>query len=112
MKPISYDCPAGNDAHILAGRLGALAHPARMAILRQLAANECCCCKDVVQHLDLAQSTVSQHLKVLVSAGLVLVTPDAQRSLYRIDREAVAGLADNFGRLLQDCCGSNSCNDN
>ena len=50
----------------------------------------CCCCKDVVDTVDLAQSTVSQHLKVLVEAGLVRYAPDRQRSRYEIDRAAVA----------------------
>lgn len=88
----------------IAGRLGALAHPARVAILQHLAAHEACCCKDVVQRLDLAQSTVSQHLKVLVEAGLVRVTPDRQRSRYEIDRAAVATLSAALSSLLQSCC--------
>lgn len=88
----------------LASRLSALSHPARLEILSVLAANDCCCCKDVVGRLDLAQSTVSQHLKVLVDAGLVRLTPDGQRSLYAIDRDAVADLSRRFGSLLDTCC--------
>jgi DNA-binding transcriptional ArsR family regulator len=88
----------------LASRLSALSHPARLEILSVLAANDCCCCKDVVGRLDLAQSTVSQHLKVLVDAGLVRLTPDGQRSLYAIDREAVASLSQSFAGLLDTCC--------
>ncbi|MBX3529916.1 MAG: helix-turn-helix transcriptional regulator [Rhizobiaceae bacterium] len=88
----------------LASRLSALSHPARLEILSVLAANDCCCCKDVVGRLDLAQSTVSQHLKVLVDAGLVRLTPNGQRSLYAIDREAVADLSQRFGSLLDTCC--------
>ena len=88
----------------LAARLGALAHPARLEIVSVLAANDCCCCKDVVGRLDLAQSTVSQHLKVLVDAGLVTMTPDGQRSLYMIDREAIAALSSRFSDLLETCC--------
>jgi ArsR family transcriptional regulator len=88
----------------LAGRFAALAHPARLEILRHLADMECCCCKDVVSRLDLAQSTVSQHLKVLVEAGLVRLTPNGQRSLYQIDRHAFSGLSDSFGELLSTCC--------
>ena len=55
----------------IAARLAALAHPARLAIVRRLASSDACCCKDVVHHLDLAQSTVSQHLKELKKAGLI-----------------------------------------
>lgn len=89
---------------MLAGRLAALAHPARLEILRHLAETECCCCKDVVNRLDLAQSTVSQHLKVLVEAGLVRLTPNGQRSLYEIDRQAFTGLSRSIGALLSSCC--------
>lgn len=92
------------DAAALAARLGALAHPARIAILQHLAGVEACCCKDVVERLDLAQSTVSQHLKVLVDAGLVRLTPGRPRSRYEVDRAALAALSDSIGRLLVSCC--------
>ena len=57
----------------LAADLFALAHPVRLAIVRHLAEADACCNKDVVNRVGLAQSTVSQHLKILVDAGLVLV---------------------------------------
>jgi DNA-binding transcriptional ArsR family regulator len=89
----------------LASRLGALSHPARLSILAHLAQQRrCSCCKDVVRTLDLAQSTVSQHLKVLVEAGLVKLTPDGTRSLYEIDRAAFASLSASVGGLLSACC--------
>lgn len=88
----------------LAAMLGALSHPARIEILRQLSASGSCCCKEVVASLDLAQSTVSQHLKVLVAAGLVRHAADRQRSLYAVDREAVAILSRAISGLLASCC--------
>jgi DNA-binding transcriptional ArsR family regulator len=88
----------------LAVALAALSHPARLAILRRLA-SRCCCCGEVVGGLDLAQSTVSQHLKVLVAAGLVEMQPDRQRSLYRIDREALSSVAEAFSAFA-DACGA------
>mgnify|MGYP002860176916 FL=1 len=88
----------------MAGRLNALAHPARLEILRHLSSAGCCCCKDVVDTLDLAQSTVSQHLKILVAAGLVRYRPDRQRSRYEIDRSAVAELARSVTGFLDTCC--------
>ncbi|MBO6719277.1 MAG: winged helix-turn-helix transcriptional regulator [Rhizobiaceae bacterium] len=94
-----------NDFGALATRLGALSHPARLRILTHLAQQNCCsCCKDVVSQLDLAQSTVSQHLKVLVESGLVKLTPDGTRSLYEIDRGAFASLSESVGGLLSACC--------
>jgi ArsR family transcriptional regulator, arsenate/arsenite/antimonite-responsive transcriptional repressor len=95
------DC-AGEAA---AAKLSALAHPARLAILRQLSCTTDCCCKEVVEGLDLAQSTVSQHLKILVEAGLVRFAPDRRRSRYSIDREAVAELADVLNTFLRSCSG-------
>jgi len=88
----------------LAGRLAALGHPARIEILQHLAGVEACCCKDVVARLDLAQSTVSQHLKVLVDAGLVRLTPGRPRSRYEVDREALAALSSSIDHLLDFCC--------
>ena len=88
----------------IACKLAALSHPARIEILRHLAGHQACCCKDVVECLDLAQSTVSQHLKVLVDAGLVRLTPDRQRSRYEVDRGALAALSGTVTRLLHACC--------
>lgn len=49
----------------------ALAHPARVAILKLLAGRQTCMCGDIVEELPLSQSTVSQHLKELKTAGLI-----------------------------------------
>ena len=88
----------------LASRFAALSHPARIEILQHLARQESCCCGDVVQKFDLAQSTVSQHLKVLVEAGLVTLEPDRRRSRYSIDRAALSGLSDSVTDLIDSCC--------
>jgi ArsR family transcriptional regulator len=56
----------------LAGLARALGHPARVRILRLLLRRQPCVCGDIVTEVgSLAQSTVSQHLKVLKEAGLV-----------------------------------------
>jgi DNA-binding transcriptional ArsR family regulator len=49
----------------------ALAHPIRVQIVRILSSSERCVCGDLVEQLPVAQSTVSQHLKILKEAGLV-----------------------------------------
>jgi ArsR family transcriptional regulator, arsenate/arsenite/antimonite-responsive transcriptional repressor len=98
-------CCGDSEAASLAPMLAAISHPARIEILRYLAGCGCSCCKDVVGHLDLAQSTVSQHLKVLVEAGLVRFAPERQRSRYELDREALAGLSVSIAALLDSCCG-------
>ena len=84
----------------LALRAKALAHPARIAILRTLAACGECVCGQVVDVVGLAQSTVSQHLKVLREAGLVTGTPDGPRSCYCLDTAGLADVADAFGALF------------
>lgn len=63
----------------------ALAHPARVAILRFLAGTNECFCGDIVSHLPLAQATVSQHLKELKQAGLIQGTVVGQRVCYCIN---------------------------
>ena len=74
-----------------------------MEILRYLAGVAYCCCKDVVQRLNLAQSTVSQHLKVLLDAGLVRMSPQGQRSRYAVDVAALRTLCEAVGALATEC---------
>lgn len=96
----SSDC---RSSEAVATKLAALAHPVRIEILRHLAGRECCCCKDVVGHVNLAQSTVSQHLRVLVEAGLVRFSPDRQRSRYEVDRDALDRLSDALAHFISSC---------
>src|SRR3954462_1405715 len=73
-----------------AGPRKALGHPVRLAIVRALAERSCCCCADVCSRLPLAQSTVSQHLKVLKDAGLIIFQRDGVRSSYVLNPPAFA----------------------
>ena len=81
----------------LANVMRALGHPVRLSILRILAEQKQgdCCCTDVTQCLPLAQSTVSQHIKVLLDAGLVERHPRGTRNCYslRTDRLEALGTA-------------------
>ena len=67
----------------------ALAHPARVAILRLLIERGECICGQIVDVLPLAQATVSQHLKVLKDAGLIRGEIDGPRVCYCVDPTAV-----------------------
>jgi DNA-binding transcriptional ArsR family regulator len=80
-------------------RLKALGHPVRLAIVRALAERRCCCCADVCSRLPLAQSTVSQHLKVLKDAGLVSFRRDGVRSAYVLNPAAFAALRADLDEL-------------
>lgn len=101
-SPQAQDCRAASTEDV-ARKLAALSHPARIEILRRLAGSSCCC-KEVVEHLDLAQSTVSQHLKILVEAGLVVYQPERQRSRYRIDQAALADVSRSVSAIVDSCC--------
>lgn len=69
----------------LAAFAKALGHPARVQIVRLLTRRTACVCGDIVDELPLAQSTVSQHLKVLKEAGLIRGEVDGPRVCYCID---------------------------
>ncbi|HEY8028873.1 MAG TPA: metalloregulator ArsR/SmtB family transcription factor [Gaiellaceae bacterium] len=85
------------EADLLAARFKALADPARVAILNRLAsADEVCVC-NFVDALDIAQPTVSHHLKVLRDAGLVESTRRGTWAFYRLVPEAVGELRGALG---------------
>jgi ArsR family transcriptional regulator len=69
----------------LAALAKALGHPARVQILRLLTRKSACICGSIVDELDLAQSTVSQHLKVLKESGLIRGDVDGPRVCYCIE---------------------------
>jgi ArsR family transcriptional regulator, arsenate/arsenite/antimonite-responsive transcriptional repressor len=87
--------PAERDA--LAARFKALADPARVAIVNRLAAaHEVCVC-DLNATLDLAQPTVSHHLRVLREAGLVESSRRGTWAFYRLVPEAIEQLRETLG---------------
>jgi ArsR family transcriptional regulator len=69
----------------LAALARALAHPARVRIVRLLSRRTSCMCGDIVEELPLAQSTVSQHLKVLKEAGLIRGELEGPRVCYWVE---------------------------
>lgn len=93
-------CKFENDAK----RLSALAHPVRLKIVQHLVHEDACCVKNLVERVDLAQSTVSQHLKTLLNAGLVTYQTRQQSSWYEINREEFAKLSDSLNVLFDECC--------
>jgi ArsR family transcriptional regulator len=96
--PAASGRQSGADA--LAQRLRALAHPVRLRILAALAESNTCHCGDIVRNLPLAQSTVSEHLRILREVGLVRGETTAGRPCYCLDRAAVHKLTEDFERLL------------
>ncbi len=74
----------------LATMAKALGHPVRLRILRILADRKTCITGDLVAELPVAQSTTSEHLRILREAGLVTGEIEGPRTSYCLD---VAGLA-------------------
>jgi ArsR family transcriptional regulator len=79
--------------------LTALADPARLAIVRQLAADESCAC-DLTDCCDVSQPTVSHHLRVLREAGIVTSERRGQWIFYRLDPGAAQRLGAIAGSLI------------
>jgi DNA-binding transcriptional ArsR family regulator len=84
----------------LAAFTKALSHPARIAILKVLAQKNECICGEIVDVLPLAQSTVSQHLKELLNAGLIDGAIDGPRSCYCINWKAFEKFNNEFVSLF------------
>ena len=70
----------------------AIAHPARVQIVRLLIGRESCICGEIVDELPLAQSTVSQHLKILKESGLIQGEVDGPKVCYCINPDRLKEL--------------------
>ncbi|MEO6166101.1 MAG: metalloregulator ArsR/SmtB family transcription factor [Chitinophagales bacterium] len=95
----------------LAAFAKALSHPARIAILKTIAAHNTCICGEIVEVLPLAQSTVSQHLKELLNAGLIEGTVDGPKSCYCINWKTFNKFSESFNSFFnkakamnESCC--------
>src|SRR5262245_16773929 len=93
---VACPCPApdphdpGPDDEALAELAWALAHPIRVRILRILIEKDACVCGELVDLLPVAQSTVSQHLKIMKDAGLVQGEVDGPKMCYCVNPLALA----------------------
>ena len=81
-----------DDGGELAALAWALAHPARVQLLRLLLKRGGCVCGALVGAMDLAQSTVSQHLKILKDAGLIQGEIDGPRVCYCVNADGLERL--------------------
>jgi DNA-binding transcriptional ArsR family regulator len=81
----------------------ALAHPARVAIIKFLAGKQSCICGDIVDELPLSQSTVSQHLKELKEAGLIKGEIDGAKVCYCIDEKEWNKAKNYLNELFAAC---------
>ena len=82
----------------------ALGHPARIRIVRMLIAKQACIGCDLVDEVGLAQSTVSEHLRILKAAGIITGEIERPRVCYSLNPTALEPLrellaaAESLGR--------------
>ncbi len=96
------------DEDTLAALAKALAHPARIRILRLLLATPGCIGGTIVDKVGLAQSTVSEHLRILKAAGVITGEIDGPRTCYALNPQTLDPLAGFIGALTPPpgsaCC--------
>ena len=90
--------PASDD-RALALACKALGHPVRIRILKLLKQADRCICGEIVDMLPLAQSTVSQHLKILKQAGLIVGENKGPRTCYCLDKKMLVALKEGIAGL-------------
>jgi ArsR family transcriptional regulator len=88
----------------LAKMLKALGNPVRFKIMETLAKRQMCMTYEIVETTPLAQSTVSQHLKVLREAGLIKGEIEGPATCYCIDSDGVLWLKEQIEGWLPECC--------
>ncbi|ALK97692.1 ArsR family transcriptional regulator [Massilia sp. WF1] len=87
------------DADDLARMCKALAHPARIQLLRHLIDYGECYFGKLTDVLPLAPSTISQHVSILKEAGLIEGSSDVQRICYCVNQERLQQLKLVIGEL-------------
>ena len=81
--------------------LKALSDENRFTIFNIVLKGETCAC-ELLKELDIAQPTLSRHMKVLVDSGLISARKDAQWMRYSVNREALSELVGYFGSINAD----------
>lgn len=97
--------PSDDDSRV-AALAKALAHPARIRILRLLQATPGCIGGEIVDVVGLAQSTVSEHLRILKTAGVITGEIDGPRICYALNPSALLPLADLIAGLAPPPAGA------
>jgi ArsR family transcriptional regulator len=103
-KPNATTRPLTAEEQRLAKMLKALGNPVRFCIVQVLAERQACITGEIVEFTTLAQSTVSQHLKVLREAGLIRGDIEGPATCYCLDPAGILWLKDQIGEWLPGCC--------
>ena len=92
----------GSDLQELAIIARALSHPARLAILKYLAACKTCISGDISNEIPLSRSTVSQHLQELKKIGLIKGEIEGVTVNYCISNQHIKDMIRKFEIFFQD----------
>ena len=76
----------------LAALAKALGHPARLGIIKMLHERQSCIGCDIVEVIGLAQSTISEHLRILKEAGVITGEIEGPRVCYSLNPTALISL--------------------
>lgn len=97
------------DVQIAAAFFKALAHPARVAILKYLAETKSCISGDISNELPLSRTTVNQHLKELKNIGLIRGEIEGVKVNYCLNNEKISELKVLLNDFIKevDCCNTN-----
>jgi ArsR family transcriptional regulator len=94
----------------IAALFKALAHPARLAILKYLAETKTCMTGDISDELPLGRTTVNQHLAELKSVGLIHGNIDGVKTYYCLNHDKMTWLKKLTDKFLDTvCCGDQCC---
>ncbi len=85
------------------------AHPARLMILRYLAEKQSCISGDITTEVPLSRTTVSQHLKELKSAGLIMGEVDGLKINYCLNMKTINKLKQNMNNFFNGLEGEIGC---
>ncbi|MCE5336284.1 MAG: metalloregulator ArsR/SmtB family transcription factor [Desulfobacteraceae bacterium] len=104
MKTIPEACCtldlSSSEQEMLLGMFKALSNPVRLEILKFLITHPGCITGNIVDHLPVAQSTVSQHLKVLRDSGWIQGTTKGPATCYCLDEEKIAWFKRKIGEIF------------
>lgn len=98
--PCCYDAFSEGERAIVIQVSKALGNEARLEIYNFLREHKTCFSGEIVDHLPLAQSTVSQHLKVLVNAEIILSSAEGTFTSYCINKPLMKKYYDLLGQMI------------
>ncbi|MCM5664252.1 ArsR/SmtB family transcription factor [Galbibacter mesophilus] len=80
----------------------ALGHPARISILQYISSHPNCICNDMVQDIDLAQATISQHLIELKKVDLIVGKQKGKKTCYNINIDKLYEVKQSVGSFFNE----------